>query len=41
MARPPVSKFFSTISTDAPFSRAAMAATSPPAPPPITTTSTS
>src|ERR1700722_13212125 len=34
MARPPISKFFSTISTDAPFSRAAMAATSPPAPAP-------
>src|SRR5262249_33668514 len=41
MARPPMSKFFSTISTDAPFSRAAIAATSPPAPAPITTTSTS
>src|SRR5579871_3450251 len=41
MARPPMSKFFSTISTEAPFSRAAMAATSPPAPAPITTTSTS
>src|SRR5215831_9034259 len=36
-----MSKFFSTITTDAPFSRAAIAATSPPAPAPITMTSTS
>jgi len=34
MARPPMSKFFSTISTEAPCSRAAMAEVSPPAPAP-------
>src|SRR5437868_6209397 len=36
-----MSKFFSTISTEAPFSRAAMPATRPPAPPPMTTMSAS
>src|SRR5215471_7395290 len=41
MPRPPMSKFFSTISTDAPLSRAAIAATRPPAPAPMTTTSAS
>src|SRR6185436_9086010 len=41
MQRPPMSKFFSTMMTEAPFSRAAIAATRPPAPPPMTTTSAS
>ena len=36
-----MSKFFSTMMTEAPFSRAAIAATSPPAPAPMTTTSAS
>ena len=41
MQRPPMSKFISTTMTEAPFSRAAIAASSPPAPAPMTTTSAS
>src|SRR6266699_1628670 len=41
MARPPMSKFISTMITEAPFSRAAIAAGSPLAPAPMMTTSAS